>query len=174
MNSSRMPREPAPSLSLRRRTQARILAMQSLCLFDSLGEDFERQVGEFLNDPANYEDLGFDEPPSLALLGFARTLAEGAHAHRTEADELLTANVTQWSIARMAPVDRNILRLGLYELLHHPETPPQVILNEAVDLARLFGGNDSPSFVNGVLDSIWQQVRGKQRDGGTAEATSGA
>ena len=58
----------------------------------------------------------------------------------------------------MTPVDRNVLRLGLYELLEHPETPPQVVINEAIELARRFGDADSPAFVNGVLDAIRRSV----------------
>ena len=137
----------------RRRSQARILALQALCLFDALGEGFEERLGEFLHDSHAHADLGFKRAPPAAVLAFARQLATGTWRQRQQYDELLSRIATGWSVARMPPVDRNILRLGLHELREHPETPPEVVINEAIELARLLGGEDSPAFVNGVLDA---------------------
>jgi N utilization substance protein B len=129
-----------------------MLALQALCLFDAIGERFAEQLGEFLLDSHTHGDLGLEAPPSPATSAFARELAEGAWSKRAQYDELLSQTATDWSVARMPPVDRNILRLGLFELSEHPETPPEVVLNEAIELARLFAGEDSPRFVNAVLD----------------------
>jgi N utilization substance protein B len=86
--------------------------------------------------------------------GFARELFEGAVASREELDRLVREHAENWRLERLAAVDRSILRLALYELLHHPETPPVAVINEALEIARRFSGEDSVEFVNGVLDGI--------------------
>jgi N utilization substance protein B len=89
---------------------------------------------------------------------FAWDLVERVRDHRREVDEAITSHAQNWRISRMAAVDRNILRLGTYELTY-TETPAAVILNEAVDLARRFGSDPSPAFVNGILDAVARGVR---------------
>ncbi len=131
-----------------------MLALQALCAFEGVGEQFGPQLDEFLCDEPVLVDLDVDLPPPAELVDFARTLAQGAWARRQVLDEKLSQTAAHWSVARMTPVDRNILRLGLYELLEHPDTPPQVVINEAIELARRFGDADSPAFVNGVLDAV--------------------
>ncbi len=145
-------------MSLRKRSHSRMLALQAVCLFDSLGESFGDDLDTFVRDTVNYADLGWKQPPEPELLSFARALARGAWQHRIRCDELLAKYVPGWSVSRMQPVDRNILRLGLYELLECPETPHQVVINEAVELARHFGGTESPAFVNGVLDGVRREL----------------
>lgn len=85
---------------------------------------------------------------------FARALFEGAVNEVAELDRLVRQHAEHWRLERMAAVDRNILRLALYELLHHPETPPAAVINEALEIARRFSDKDSVEFVNGVLDAI--------------------
>jgi transcription antitermination protein NusB len=145
-------------MAMRERSQARMLALQALCLFDALGDSFAPQLDTFLSDTINHADLGWRRTPRPGLLPFARQLARGAWNLRERCDELLRTHVPDWSIDRMQPVDRNILRLGLYELLEQSDTPPLVVLNEAIDLARQFGGNESPAFVNGVLDGLRREL----------------
>ncbi len=140
------------------RTRARVLALQALCLFDALGEAFEGELSDFLRDPVNYHDLGWEEYPGPPAVAWARNLASGAWHDRLEIDRMLTQNVPDWAIQRMQPVDRNILRLGLHELRAHPETPFRIVLNEAIELGKRFGGQDSPGFVNGVLDGIRKRL----------------
>jgi N utilization substance protein B len=137
-----------------KRSQARMLALQALCAFEGVGERFGEQLDEFLCDELALRDLEFDIPPPAELVDFARSLALGAWAQRKLLDERLTRTTAHWSLSRMTPVDRNILRMGSHELLEHPETPVQVVINEAIELARRFGDADSPAFVNGVLDAI--------------------
>ncbi len=151
-------------MPLTKRSRARVLAMQALCVFDSVGESFADDLDAFLRDRANYADLGWKRPLNAKLLSFARTLALGAWRERERCDALLRENVAGWSLERMQPVDRNILRLGLYELLEHPQTPYQVVLNEAVELARNFGGSESAAFVNGVLDGIRRRLNMPGKD----------
>lgn len=136
------------------RSQARVLALQALCAFDAQGEKFDVDLESFLRDSVNHVDLGWTQPPSNAIVIRARALARGTWAQRAQCDRLLRANVAGWSVERMQPVDRNILRLGLYELLECPDVPPAVVLNEAVELARAFGGGESWAFVNGILDDL--------------------
>jgi len=89
---------------------------------------------------------------------FARELADGIIANRSSLDEQLSEHATNWRVSRMAAVDRNILRLGAYELIH-TDTPAQIVLDEAIELARRFGNDPSPAFVNGVLDAVGRAVR---------------
>ena len=98
-------------------------------------------------------------PPDVRQ--FATLLAEETMTRRVEIDDILMKHAANWSLERMAVVDRNILRLGVFELLYHRETPPKVAINEAVDLAKIFGTPDSGKFVNGVLDSIHKSHKTK-------------
>jgi N utilization substance protein B len=93
----------------------------------------------------------FDLHPGA--LAFAKELVCGAMAARDAIDAKIGAHARNWRIERMAAVDRNLLRLAVYELLHS-DTPAQVVINEAVELAHDFGGERSPAFVNGVLDAV--------------------
>lgn len=85
---------------------------------------------------------------------YARSLALGVEEHLSEIDGVLGDVSEHWSVSRMPVVDRNILRLATYELLRVPDVPPSVAINEAVELAKVYGGEDSSKFVNGVLGRI--------------------
>ena len=85
---------------------------------------------------------------------FCLGLYDGVVDHQADIDERRTAAAENWRLARMSTVDRNILRLGAYELLYSFDTPPAVALDEAISLARRLGTKESPSFVNGVLDQL--------------------
>ena len=98
---------------------------------------------------------------------FAKELVNGIVQHRVELDALIAAHATNWRLSRMAAVDRNILRIGAYELVH-TDTPRQVVLDEAVELARRFGDDPSPAFVNGVLDAVGRAVAEGRPVGGNA------
>jgi N utilization substance protein B len=102
----------------------------------------------------------FELPPGARA--FARELVHGVVAHRDKLDPLIARHATHWRLDRMAAVDRNILRLAAYETLY-TETPEAVVIDEAVGLARRFGGDASPGFVNGVLDALAREVRGGGR-----------
>lgn len=97
------------------------------------------------------------EPPDLD--GFTRALVEGVEAHRAVIEELISRYSRRWAIPRMPVVDRNVLRLATYELLHEP-TPPAVVIDEAIDLAKRLSTDDSGRFVNGVLESIRRDIAG--------------
>jgi N utilization substance protein B len=89
----------------------------------------------------------------------AESLARGAQGVVGSLDEAITRASTNWRFERIAAVDRNILRIGTYELMKEPETPASVIIDEAVEMAKRFGEADSPPFVNGVLDAVRKTVR---------------
>ena len=82
---------------------------------------------------------------------FTRELAEGAAEHREELDALIGSNSRGWELGRIAPLERNIMRVALYEALHREDIPTEVAIDEAVELAKEYCGADAPKFVNGVL-----------------------
>ena len=102
------------------------------------------------------EDEGLDDtrPPESPEVEFAQRIVLGVEERRDELDGLIEACSTNWRIPRMPVVDRNILRLSTYELLFQQDTPANVVINEAVELAKCFGTKDSKAFVNGILDRI--------------------
>lgn len=130
-----------------RRSRAREVALQLLFQCDQNKKPMaDKAVRQFAADrlPA--------DPDGIA---FCLELFAGVNAHRGAIDTAISASAENWKIGRMLPTDRNLLRLGTYELLHAPAPPPvPVVLNEVVEMARRFGTADSPAFVNGVLDRI--------------------
>ena len=103
---------------------------------------------------------------SVSSQPFVSQLVKGTWEHRQAIDSVLSRYATNWRLDRMAMVDRNVLRLGTFELLFGNETPPKVVINEAVELAKRFGTTDSGKFVNGVLDSIHKMKRPQEAAGG--------
>lgn len=95
---------------------------------------------------------------SSATRRFAEELVKGVLEHRDQIDETLKCYSTNWELHRMAAVDRNVLRLALYEMLFRPDIPPVVSINEAVDLAKYFNSTESGHFVNGILDRICKDL----------------
>ena len=93
---------------------------------------------------------------------YATTLIRGTMKRREEIDELISEHSSNWKIDRMAVTDRNILRLGTFELLDEPSVPSSVVINEAIEIAKKFGTTDSATFINGVLDSIHHKLQPKE------------
>lgn len=85
---------------------------------------------------------------------FSTNLVEGVWQHKGELDEMIASYSTNWKISRMAAVDKNILRMAIFELMHCPDIPVKVTLNEAVEIAKRFGTAESGAFVNGILDNV--------------------
>jgi len=85
---------------------------------------------------------------------FAAAIVDGTTSHLVEVDQLIERHANNWRIERLAVIDRIILRMAAWELGHQPQTPPAVVLNEAIELAREFSTDDSVRFVNGVLDGL--------------------
>ncbi len=95
-----------------------------------------------------------DDP---GLRHFILELVTGVLQRRSTVDDIIGRFSKGWKINRMAMVDRNILRLGIFELCFHPDIPPKVAINEAVELAKKFGDANSPGFINGILDSVYRK-----------------
>ncbi len=92
------------------------------------------------------------------IRGFTAMLVTGVLGRRREIDSIIARFSAKWKLERMAAVDRNILRLGIFELCYLDEVPPKVAINEAVELAKKFGDAGSPGFVNGILDAVFQEA----------------
>ena len=88
------------------------------------------------------------------IRGFAEELVLGVHGDRRELDRWIIGSAEHWRIERMAVVDRNVLRMAVHEIVHDPETPDAVIIDEAIEVAKKYGSEESGSFINGVLDAI--------------------
>ena len=125
-----------------RRSRAREVVLQILYQDDLNPDSHLRVSDEFLVNRLRSDD---------ELTGFARSLLSGVRRNRGELDMLLTEAAENWSLERMAATDRNVLRLGAFEILY-TETPDRVAINEAVELAKRFGADQSAQFVNGILD----------------------
>ncbi len=100
-------------------------------------------------------------PPTTdeaAVRLFADPLIRGAVEHREESDDIIKKHAKNWELHRIAAVDRNILRLAIYEMLHRDDIPPVVSINEAVDIAKKFSTQDSGKFVNGILDKVKSEL----------------
>jgi len=126
------------------RRKARELALQMLFQWELGGHSPEHVISSFLH--AQRIDVEVE--------AFARSLFEGTVSEVEALDRRVREQAEHWRLERMAAVDRNLLRVALYELLHCPETPPAVVINEALEIARRFSGKDSVEFINGVLDAI--------------------
>ena len=127
-----------------RRSRAREVALQLLYQRDLNPRVDRKTIERFVRD--RLRDPGL-EPFCLGLY-------DGVVTHLADIDERLGQAAENWRLPRMAAVDRNVLRLGAYELLFAPDTPAGVALDEAIELARRYGSADSPGFVNGVLDRL--------------------
>lgn len=100
-----------------------------------------------------------DEPLPERQREFANALVRGTLDRQAEIDALLAAHAQNWRVERMAVIDRLVLRMAVYEMLAEMDTPSKVIINEAIELARSFSGDDAVGFVNGVLDGVRKELR---------------
>lgn len=127
-----------------KRRRARILALQILFELDTVGHPVEQTIASHLADsqpPMNSEE-------------FMRELVQGVLEHRDRIDAVIRKNAPAWPLEQVAAIDRNILRLAIYEIVIDNKVPMRAAINEAVDLAKDFGGETSPKFINGVLGSV--------------------
>ena len=152
-----------------KRREARERAVQFLFQHDlSPPEELDRALDEFWQTqraaaiaedkgPANWGQPAELPPPTAeeaATRLFAEPLIRGTLEHRDAIDEHIKKHVRNWDFNRIAAVDRNVMRLAIYEMLHREDIPPIVSINEAVDIAKKFSTQDSGKFVNGILDKV--------------------
>ena len=133
---------------MRVRTRARELALQFLYMMDVQGPDYRERLDEFLAEELDGK-AGADEAKE-----YARKLVDGTSLNRPAVDALLDEAAKNWDLSRMAVIDRNVLRLGCYEMLHEPDVPTKVAINEAIELGKRYSTEQSGAFINGILDRI--------------------
>jgi N utilization substance protein B len=137
----------------------RIIALQSL-----YEQDFRRDAGDdnfkladvLARNIQRYKEMVDD-------VDFIKQLVEGVSTHESELDAALQPVAPEWPIDQIARMDRIILRMGLYELTYRTDVPPKVVINEAVELAKAFGGENSSKFVNGVLGTVLRERTGTDK-----------
>ena len=134
---------------------SRSIAMQCLYEWDFWGQE-EKRLEEIIEN--NIKEFG----PGLEDSDFVRDLVRGVLKHQKKIDEIIGSTAPEWPIEQVTIVDRNVLRIGIYELLwgNRDEVPPKVAINEAIELAKTFSGQTSGKFVNGVLGTVYKQLEG--------------
>ncbi len=132
------------------RSRGRELALKFLYAFD---------VGK-QGSPEAFDELALSQDVGGVVVDFARRLVDGVKRDRDALDAQITGLAKNWKLSRMAVIDRNILRLGAWELLNMTETPPSVVINEAIELGKAFSTAQSSKFINGILDKIRASIPG--------------
>jgi len=142
-------------MTMASRHLSRSIAMQSLYEWDFSGEksDLEKIVER------NIEEFG----PGLEDENFIWQLVTGVVEHLKEINEIISKAAPQWPLSQISIIDRNVLRIGIYELLYEDKAavPPKVAINEAIELAKAFGGENSGKFINGVLGTVYKEIEEK-------------
>lgn len=147
---------------VRRRTRAREIALQLLFQADLRGEGYEGELGEKLADLARKEANDDAE-----VAPFAERLVTGTLEHRAMIDERLKSVTRNWDLKRMAAVDRNVLRMSIFELMFCADVPPKVAINEAIELGKKYSTANSGGFINGILDRVRIDLEKERAAGGS-------
>ncbi len=132
---------------LTRRRQSRILAMQALCQWDVQPEESTEALTEFLRA----------QEASESDLGKATEIVQKFWANRQSVDDRIEARSTNWDLKRLSPVDRNVMRVALVEWMTG-EVPAKVVLDEAIEIVKEYGGAESPRLINGILDKVLKKM----------------
>ena len=130
------------------RTRARQLAMQALCQLDVQGASVLAELNDFFTE----------SEPDSAIRRQASDWTKGTWENVADCDKLIAEAAIKWKLSRLSMVDKSIIRLAVYHLKFCTDIPPKVTINEAIELAKIFGSDKSPSFVNGVLDGILKKL----------------
>ena len=128
--------------------KSRVAALQVLYELDSSEHNLETVLSTYPED--------IELPKTVR--SFSRNLVSGVLAHREEIDKIIETFAPSWPVHQIATVDRNILRVAIYEIRFGGQTPPKVAVNEAVEIAKIFGADGAPKFVNGVLGSVMKEI----------------
>ncbi|MFA4942035.1 MAG: transcription antitermination factor NusB [Patescibacteria group bacterium] len=135
---------------------ARTIAMQTLFAWDFNGQKND-QVDALIDE--NFENFA----PQFNDGGFVRETIKNILEHSEEIDNYIRRYATEWPLEQITLVDRNVLRIGIYELLYSENIPPRVAINEAIEIAKAFGGESSGKFINGVLGAIYKDMPESER-----------
>jgi N utilization substance protein B len=135
------------------RRKAREIALQLLFQMDITKESVEEAFSTFFCERSYRPEI--EE--------FAKRLAIGTSEYCEKIDKIISKNLDNWRLPRIAVVDRNILRMAVYEFIYEPSTPKKVIINEAIEIGKKYGSKESGQFINGVLDAIKQKLPVKKR-----------
>jgi len=127
---------------------ARVLAMQMLCQWDVQKDESRAELETSLSE----------QQTSLNERNYARALVTGYWEAKDEVDRRIADSATKWDFSRISPVERNAMRVAVLEMLGG-DVPVKVAIDEAIDVARAYGGKDSPRFVNGVLDGVLRKIQ---------------
>jgi N utilization substance protein B len=134
---------------------ARTIAMQSLFNWDFNGQK-EGSLKEIINGVFTNFAPSFDDQ------GFVHTIIEGVIKNGPEIDKYITKYATEWPLEQITIVDRNILRIGVFELIYNDDIPAKVAINEAIEIAKTYGSESSGKFVNGVLGAIYKDLQDEE------------
>ncbi|HOK07190.1 MAG TPA: transcription antitermination factor NusB [Syntrophales bacterium] len=137
------------------RRRAREIALKVLYGLDVAGGDEDEALSLFWEIHQPVKKGGGEEEEKVR--SFAGLLVRGAWRNRRDLDELIGRFSEHWSVGRMSRVDRSILRMAAFELLHCQDIPPKVTINEAIDLGKTYGSENSGAFINGILDALYNQ-----------------
>ncbi|MCE2390074.1 MAG: transcription antitermination factor NusB [Proteobacteria bacterium] len=137
------------------RRRSREAALQVLYAADAVGDLGPDEVGRV------FEQVAAEFSLPRAARDRAAELCEGVARNLERIDGAISRASAHWKVPRLASVDRNVLRVAAYELMCGTDTPPEVAIDEAVEIARRYAGERSPAFVNGVLDELWRSHRGE-------------
>ncbi len=132
-----------------KRTRARELAMQALYQLDIQGPDLLELLSQFF----------IENETDGAVRKLAWDWTKGTWENLARCDELIVDSTIKWQLSRLSLVDKNILRLAVYQLKFCPDVPAKVVINEAIELAKKFGSDKSAPFVNGVLDAVLKKLK---------------
>lgn len=132
------------------RRRARRIALQTLYEADTTGHDSEEVLGRLAEE---------ESQPEVAA--FAQELVAGVMEHKPRIDAIIASYAPSWPVEQLSVIDRNILRLAIFELLINNKAPQRAVINEAVELAKAFGSDSSPKFINGVLGAVSADRLGK-------------
>jgi len=138
---------------MHKRRKAREVALQLLYGLDTQEGAVSETIALFWKNFDNTSDEMSEE-----VRKFADELVEGTWKNLKKIDDLISSNSENWTIGRMSRVDKSILRMAVYELLFCPDIPPKVTLNEAIDLGKIYGSENSGAFINGILDALFDKA----------------
>jgi N utilization substance protein B len=137
------------SLTSKEKRQARIITLQAIYAQELKGSDLDNTC-KFMMDKGN--------PPSRDVINYGKQLSNLVFIHTVEVDKLIKDRSKNWDFDRITLIDKLILRMALVEMIHKDEVPPKVSIAEGVEIAKQFSTEDSSSFINGILDSVYNEL----------------